>query len=71
MEKMKEAFLAWAGSNFSSETVEQDIRVFLKECKSGKNFHDSALPEELILKENAENFSEKEIMELVEVLTKK
>ncbi len=68
---MKEAFLNWAGSNFSTETVEQDIRVFLEECKIGKNFHDEILPEELILMENAENFTEKEIMELVEVLTKK
>ena len=68
---MKEAFLDWAGSNFSTETVEQDIRVFLAECKIGKNFHDEILPEELLLMENAENFTDKEIMELVEVLTKK
>ncbi len=68
---MKEAFLNWAGSNFSTETVEQDIRVFLEECKIGKNFHNEILPEELFLMENAENFTEKEIMELVEVLTKK
>ena len=71
MEKMKEAFLAWAGSNFSIDTVEQDIRAFLAECKIGKNFHDSALPEELILMENAKNYTEEEIMELVAVLTKK
>ena len=68
--KMKEAFLDFLNGHYDFNLIDEDIKVFLESLRSGADFHDEPLWEELELQEYAKDFTSENVVELKEAIIK-
>ena len=68
--KTTEAFLDWLNGNYDAYILDEDIKKFLDECRTGSGFKEEPLKEELELQDFAKDFSAENTTELKEEILK-